>query len=399
MLYDKEGSWISSARVSPRGDLIAFLEHPERRDDVGSVTMLDFHGKARSVSPVFSSVQGLAWDPSGKSVWFTANESGSHGGRAIFNVRIGEKPRLVRRESSTLMVYDVSADRRVLLSRMVERWPVAGRISPELKERDLGWLGTSMPTDISADGSNLLLSVQYEAAGQGYLVYIRNTRRGMPPTLLGEGQPLRISPDGKSVVARYPGAPSATAISQFILLPTGAGQPQPLTHGSINHGWAGWLPDGKHIAFTGNEPGHAPRTWLQDLGGNPAVPITPEGVEGEWISGDGKRLAATDTEGNVWIYPLDGGKPYVLSKLDPGEYILNWSADGRGLLVAKYALPLEVHRIEIATARRRLLFHLAPADTAGIVAMGPAVITPDAKSYVYGYDRILSDLYVATGLR
>jgi hypothetical protein len=62
-------------------------------------------------------------------------------------------------------------------------------------------------------------------------------------------------------------------------------------------------------------------------------------------------------------------------------------------------VPSEVHRIEIATGRRKLLAQLAPSDTAGVTVVGPVLMTPDAKSYVYDYSRNLSDLYVATGLR
>jgi hypothetical protein len=31
--------------------------------------------------------------------------------------------------------------------------------------------------------------------------------------------------------------------------------------------------------------------------------------------------------------------------------------------------------------------------------IGPIVMTPDGKSYIYGYHRTLSDLYLVTGLK
>ena len=40
-----------------------------------------------------------------------------------------------------------------------------------------------------------------------------------------------------------------------------------------------------------------------------------------------------------------------------------------------------------------------PADDAGITDIGPILITPDAKTYVYEYGRTLSDLYLVDGLR
>jgi hypothetical protein len=40
-----------------------------------------------------------------------------------------------------------------------------------------------------------------------------------------------------------------------------------------------------------------------------------------------------------------------------------------------------------------------PSDSAGVSRIGPILITPDGKSCFYGYHRILSDLYLAEGLK
>ena len=40
-----------------------------------------------------------------------------------------------------------------------------------------------------------------------------------------------------------------------------------------------------------------------------------------------------------------------------------------------------------------------PSDTAGITDIGPILITPDAKAYVYEYGRTLSDLHLVDGLK
>ena len=42
---------------------------------------------------------------------------------------------------------------------------------------------------------------------------------------------------------------------------------------------------------------------------------------------------------------------------------------------------------------------LAPADLSGVLAVGPVLLTPDGRAYVYGYRRTLSDLYAVSGLR
>jgi hypothetical protein len=42
---------------------------------------------------------------------------------------------------------------------------------------------------------------------------------------------------------------------------------------------------------------------------------------------------------------------------------------------------------------------LSPTDPAGVHAIGTVHITPDGKSYVYGFGSTLGDLYLAEGLR
>jgi DNA-binding winged helix-turn-helix (wHTH) protein len=399
VLYEENGVWISNPRMSPDGSEIAFLRHPRWSDDAGFVTVVDLAGHKTDLSPEFPSEGGLAWDPSGKTVWFTANEIGDRGGRAIFQVSLDGKLRLVRRESSSITLHDIAADGRILMVRESVKAGVSGRIHLEQKERDFGWLDNSVPTDITSDGSAVLLSVQGEAAGQRYLTYIHSTLSGSSPTLLGEGMGTAISPDGKKVVAVDPWIPRSSSIPQLILLPTGAGQPEPLTHDTISHLWAAWFPDSRRLLFIGNEPGHPWRAWIQNLDGSSPTPVTPEGTPGRWISRDSKLLAGPDADQNIWIYPLDRGQPRIVSKLALGEEIMCWSADSRALLVFKYSVPSEVDRIEIATGRRRVLAQLAPSDTAGVTVVGPVLMTPDARSYVYSYSRILSDLYVAAGLR
>jgi hypothetical protein len=40
-----------------------------------------------------------------------------------------------------------------------------------------------------------------------------------------------------------------------------------------------------------------------------------------------------------------------------------------------------------------------PGDSAGVADVGPVFATPDGKTYVYTYARILSDLYLVEGLK
>jgi hypothetical protein len=42
---------------------------------------------------------------------------------------------------------------------------------------------------------------------------------------------------------------------------------------------------------------------------------------------------------------------------------------------------------------------VVPADPAGLANIGPILITPDGKTYVYGSHRTLADLYLVEGLK
>ena len=49
VLYET-GGWISHPRVSPKGDMIAFLDHPVQGDDSGSVAVVDLTGKKKTLT-------------------------------------------------------------------------------------------------------------------------------------------------------------------------------------------------------------------------------------------------------------------------------------------------------------------------------------------------------------
>src|SRR5271165_4442134 len=127
-------------------------------------TIVDLAGNKKSLSANFYSIEGLAWDPNGNAVWFSGNELGPYARRALFKVTTTGQQHLVRRESGNLTVRDASRSGRLALTRDTSRGEVFGRIDPDNKERELGWLDSSIAYDVSPDGSTIALSVQGEAA-------------------------------------------------------------------------------------------------------------------------------------------------------------------------------------------------------------------------------------------
>ena len=400
-LYET-GGWVGHPRVSPKGDLIAFLDHPTQGDDAGSVAMVDLKGNKKVLTGEWFTVQGLAWSPDSKEIWFTASKTGTD--RTLYAVTLDGKERMVLRLPGALMLLDIAKDGRVLLMRASWRRELIGVSGSDLKERELSWLDYSYPADLSADGKTLLFdeeggggALSYsKSGGLSYAVYIRKTD-GSPAVLLGEGGARALSPDGKSVVAVTQDSPT-----QLKLLTTGAGEPKELTNDNVNRGFAHWFPDGKRVLFSGNEPGKGVRLYVYELASGKSQAITPEGVNGTRfvISPDAQWVAGIGPDQKGYLYPVGGGEPRMINGLIPGEQPITFSSDGRSLyLYQPGELPAKVDRLDLQTGKRTPWKQLMPSDPAGVENIGPILLTPDAKNCVYGYHRMLADLYLVEGLK
>jgi Tol biopolymer transport system component len=402
VLYETSGGWISYPRVSPKGDLVAFIDHPNQGDDGGSVAVVDLSGNKKKLTRDWYGAQGLVWSPGGQEVWFTASELGVD--HYLSAVSLAGQERLVTRIPGTLIVFDIWRDGRVLLSRAGRRREVMALYEGQTKERDLSWLDYSYPADLSADGKTVLFDeegvgggVRYGTAQElTYAVYVRNTD-GSPAIRLGEGAADALSPDQKWVIVQSPGSPQ-----QLRLLPTGAGESQPLTNDSINHQWARWLPDGKRFVFAGNESGHGVRLYTQDVSGGTPKPISPEGVFAAAfaVSPDGQQVVGIGPDQKGYFYPSAGGEPRIVNGMEPGDIPITFSQDGRSIYLYRTGeVPAKVYQLEFATGKKTVWKQIVPLDPTGVSTIGPILMTPNGKTYVYGFHRALGDLYLVEGLK
>ena len=392
VIYEADG-WIGNLRVAPKGDLLAFIDHPQPRDDGGSVAIVDLAGKKKTLSEGWDSIQGLAWSPKGDEVWFSATRTG--GDRSLFAVNLSGNVRLLARVPGELTLLDVSRDGTVLLTRGNDRAGMIGLAPGETKERDLSWLDWSVPASLSPDGSEILFQEAGEGGGPKYAVYIRKTD-GSPAIRLGEGSGIALSPDGKWALARLNQTPAP-----FVLLPTGVGEIKPVKDDGLNHTTAAWLPDSEHIVFSGIESGHGMRLYVESLTDGKPKAISGEGVGASPIlSPKGDLIADTGPDRKIYVYPIAGGDPRLVPGIEPSEVPTGWSSDGRELFVIQRGeIPARVFRVDIATGKRTLWKSLEPADSAGIDTIGRVNLSLDTKSYVYSYVRTLSDLYLVEGLK
>jgi Tol biopolymer transport system component len=396
------GGWIGHPRVSPKGDYIAFADHPLQGDDSGSLAVVDMAGNKKMLSSQWFTIQGLAWSPDGKEIWFTASKSGTD--RTLYASTLDGKERIVARLPGALMLLDIAKDGRVLLIRATWRRELLGLIDGDTKQRELSWLDYTFPSDLSADGKTLLFDEEggggalaySKTGGLTYAVYIRKTD-GTPAVLLGEGGAVALSPDGKWAIAQSQESPS-----QFRLLPTGAGEGRDLTKDNINHSWAHWFPDGKRVLFAADEPNKGVRFYVFDVETGKSQVISHEGVNGTafMISPDSRQIAAIGPDQKGYLYPVSGGDPVAIPGFNQGEQPITWSADGNSLYIYQPGeLPARVFRLDLKTGQRTLWKELMPGDPAGVENIGPILMTPDAKTCVFGYHRMLADLYLVEGLK
>ncbi|HEX8171368.1 MAG TPA: protein kinase [Thermoanaerobaculia bacterium] len=380
--------WISHPRFNVRGDAIAFLDHPFVNDDRGSVSVVDVRTRARrALTKEYSSVQGLAWRED--ELWYAADPSGSAHARSILAVKQNGKVRVVATSAGWLWLHDVSRDGRALVTQQDIRAGILAMLPDDPKERDLSWLDFSVARDLSLDGKTVLFSESGEAGGDIFGIYLRRTD-GSPPVRLGDGTTEALSPDGKWVLS----IPRNQKPSQVVMLPTGTGQPRQITHDRINHRNARWFPDGRAILFLGEEPGHAPRLWMQPVDGGAPRAITPENVTGTVITPDGSAVLGRTGEKRFFLFPIDGSAPRPVP-LEAGDVPMRFTPDGSAVFVATFAkIPARLTRVDLATGARVAWKEAMPAEAAGLINVGPIWPTPDGRTLVYSYTRLLSDLYL-----
>jgi len=393
VLYETAG-WVSHPRVSPRGDLLAFLDHPAQGDDAGSVVVVDREGAVRTLSSDWISAYGLAWSPDGREVWFTATRVGL--ARAIWAVGISGVERLLARTPGELTIQDVSANSRILMTSDNGKVGIIGRPPGQEKEKDISLLDWSLVRDISPDGRLVLFDESGEGAGALQGVFLRRTD-GSPGVRLGDGTACGLSPDGRWVLSL--GVPSPT--KPTILLPVKAGSPRVIPSPGLSPHRARWVPDGKRILIAAHEADRALRLYVQELDDGSLKPISPEGVAiGLYpVSPDSRRVVAQAADQKHYLYSIDGGEPDPIEGLDAEDRSIRFSPDGRFLyLYRRGELPSKVFRFELATGEREALKELMPPDPAGVVEIVWVVLTPDASCYAYSYHRILSDLFLVDGV-
>jgi hypothetical protein len=102
--------------------------------------------QTRTLAAGWTSIAGVAWDPGGKAVWFTAARD--HALNVLHQVKLDGTLRMVTQTTGRLRLHDVTGDRRAAVT--VDAW----RLRTVTNAGDRSRSEVSFVSDISADGTH-----------------------------------------------------------------------------------------------------------------------------------------------------------------------------------------------------------------------------------------------------
>jgi eukaryotic-like serine/threonine-protein kinase len=385
----ESAGYLSDLRVSPAGDRIAYLEHPARWDDRGSVRVVDLQGNTQILSDGYVGEQGLAWAPDGREIFFSASFGGTD--LHVRAVTLDGETRIAFQDPGGFTIHDINGNGHWLATRDSRTVGLMIR-TPQMKmDREFPWLGYQYKGVLSQDGSVLGFSEHAAALGPNYAACTRKTD-GSPLVQLGEGTVADLSRDGKwllSVVFSKP--------PKLMIYPTGPGGSVQLERGNIElYGEGGqWFRDGTRVLFSGSAHGQGSRHYVQEVRGGMPQAVTPEGASGGRLSPDERSILARGASGKYFIYPIAGGEPRPALGLTGRDRLVHWREDGKAALVYQDSkIPCPLESVDLETGERTLFREFAPSDLTGLIRIVPGFVTDDEESYVYRFTRLTSRLFL-----
>jgi len=389
----------SRVRISPDASHLAAAVHVQPDDDRGGVVIWDRSGRIVARSDGWGSLDGIAWPPGGREVWFTATRVGAD--NAVQALGLDGRVRPVLSGMGRLVLHDIAPDGRLLLESATIRSEILFRREGESEDKDLSWFDFSAAVGLSADGNSVFFFESGQGGGPGYTTFVRRTD-GSPPVRVGGGRALSLSPDAQWTLAVGLSDPD-----HLDLLPTGPGEARSLRlPGAAVVERAGFIGDGRRVFATATDVAGARSTWVVNLdGSSPRKLALADGrfVFEDPFSVDGTRVAQSCPKSigpGPCIYPVDGGTPVPVRGAKPEWYPVGWDERGRLYLRdGSMRVPEVLWRLDPATGHATSIAELSPRDRAGVIGIGRVVVSNRGDAWAYSVFRRLSDLHVVAGVR
>jgi eukaryotic-like serine/threonine-protein kinase len=387
-------NWLSEARVSPDGKQVALFRHPPNTDDRGDVVVVDRTGQLKTLSSGWESLEGLAWAPSGKEVWFSAAQSGEQ--YCIHAVTTSGKERTVYCGTAPTRIVDIAPSGRVLVCTEETRGTMALVEHGAKQERDLSWLSYSFGPRLSDDGSEVLFTDLSEQSGNDYSVYVRKSDGSPAVRLGGGGYGTDISPDGKWALVMFSGDPAA----RLQIVPVGPGQARVFHWDGIQPQWAQWFPDGHRILMLASQSGQAEAVFLTDMDGSAPKQLTLGSASWGAVAPDGQSFIV-DQNRSFFVRSMSDGTSKPIPGVQAGEFPVGWASDTKHIFVQEQtATGLNIYKLDAGSGQRELWQAIAPKDIVGMRPMViPIGITHDGRWMAYTLRTQLGQLYSSDTLR
>jgi hypothetical protein len=207
---------------------------------------------------------------------------------------------------------------------------------------------------------------------------------------------MSISGDGSKVLARL-----VDGTNPLVIYPTGPGEVERIEIPGLLAAGADWIAGEQELLVIGSLEGTGFRGYRIKPGSTEYVSVTDADITLQSIAfhRDLGLLAVRVIDGPMRVYSLDGGEPKTLA-VGPEMVTVGWSRDGRWLYLGEWGkMPFPVVRYDVErdTGETEPMWELMPAESAGLIDIGPLFVNPDADAYAYSYRRDLSILYLAHG--
>ncbi|HEU5249058.1 MAG TPA: protein kinase, partial [Thermoanaerobaculia bacterium] len=384
---------ISYVRFSPDGQSIAFIHHPSRYDDAGEVRIAETGRTiSRALTPRFQHCAGLDWNQRSGEIWFTASRSTVASGR-LWKLSPGGRLRAVLSFPDFFTLQDVASSgaRCLLVSN-------AGGVALFVRRsggapKDLTWLGSSLITDISPDGSSLLF--EDSGAGEKSLGTWMRPVDGGEAVRLGTAAFGKFSPDGRSIIAL---TPQLSGSQQLILIPVGPGTTRQLTSSKASYSTPSFAGPNT-ILFVRSDAGRS-EVWRMSTDGTGARSLGAEGCDMPSASPSGLSFLCRggETKDALYLFPMDKGAGRKLYELPEGTPINYARWNGSGEQVFAVTRDLRFITIEASTGRVLASESFDLGESVGSDSFIAAAFSADASIQAFSFDRFSSGLYLADGL-